>query len=65
MLGLVQGAKAYERLAVRAAITGDRAVALKALIANQLVGEYDVARGLLDALLEGNREQLPRFFPEG
>jgi 6-phospho-beta-glucosidase len=65
MLGLVQGAKAYERLAVRAAITGDRAVALKALMANQLVGEYDVARGLLDALLEGNREQLPRFFPEG
>jgi 6-phospho-beta-glucosidase len=65
MLGLVQGAKAYERLAVRAAITGDRAVALKALIANQLVGEYDVARGLLDALLEGNRGQLPRFFPEG
>jgi 6-phospho-beta-glucosidase len=64
MLGLVQGAKAYERLAVRAAITGDRDVALKALLANQLVGEYDVARGLLDALLEGNREQLPRFFPE-
>jgi 6-phospho-beta-glucosidase len=64
MLGLVQGAKAYERLAVRAAITGDREVALKALLANQLVGEYDVARGLLDALLEGNREQLPRFFPK-
>jgi 6-phospho-beta-glucosidase len=65
MLGLVQSAKAYERLAVRAAITGDRELALKALIANQLVGEYDVARGLLDALLEGNRSQLPRFFPEG
>jgi len=65
MLGLVQGAKAYERLAVRAAMSGDREVALKALLANQLVGEYDVARDLLGALLDGNREQLPRFFPEG
>jgi 6-phospho-beta-glucosidase len=65
MLGLVQGAKAYERLAVRAAMSGDREIALKALLANQLVGEYDVARGLLGALLDGNRGQLPRFFPEG
>jgi 6-phospho-beta-glucosidase len=65
MLGLVQGAKAYERLAVRAAMSGDREVALRALLANQLVGEFDVARDLLGALLDGNREQLPRFFPEG
>ena len=65
MLGLVQGAKAYERLAVHAAKSGDRSVALKALLANQLVGDYGVATGLLDALLEGNRPELPRFFPEG
>jgi 6-phospho-beta-glucosidase len=65
MLGLVQGAKAYERLAVRAATSGDRSIALKALLANQLVGDYGVATGLLDALLEGNRPELPRFFPEG
>ena len=65
MLGLVQGAKAYERLTVRAATSGDRLVALKALLANQLVGDYGVATGLLDALLEGSRPELPRFFPEG
>jgi 6-phospho-beta-glucosidase len=65
MLGLVQGAKAYERLTVRAATSGDRSVALKALLANQLVGEYGVATGLLEALLEGSRPELPRFFPEG
>src|SRR5919197_420545 len=64
-LGLVQQAKAYERLAVAAALGGDRAVALKALLANPLVREYRVAAPLLDALLERSRPYLPRFFPEG
>jgi 6-phospho-beta-glucosidase len=64
MLGLVQHAKAYEHLAIEAARTGSRAVALKALMANPLVGDYDVASPLLDALLEANRPLLPRFFRE-
>jgi len=63
MLGLVQHAKAYERLAVEAAITGSRAVALKALMTNPLVGDVDRAAPLLDALLDANRAHLPRFFP--
>jgi 6-phospho-beta-glucosidase len=63
LLGLVQQAKAYERLAVEAAVTGDRTVALKALLANPLVGEYRVAAPLLDALLAANRSYLPKFFP--
>jgi 6-phospho-beta-glucosidase len=63
MAGLVQHAKAYERLAIDAAVTGDRGVALKALMANPLVGDYDVARPLLDALLEANAGRLPLFFP--
>jgi len=65
LLGLVQQAKAYERLTVRAALSGDRAVALKALLANPLVREYRVAAPLLDALLERSRPHLPRFFPSG
>jgi 6-phospho-beta-glucosidase len=65
MLGLVQQVKAYERLAVRAAINGDRSAALKALLANPLVGRYSAATGLLESLLEANRKHLPRFFPEG
>ena len=65
MLGLVQQVKAYERLAVRAAIDGDRKVALKALLANPLVGQYPIASALLDALLEANRKHLSRFFPRG
>jgi 6-phospho-beta-glucosidase len=62
MLGLVEQVKAYERLTVAAAISGDRELALKALMANPLSSDYRVAVPLLDALLEGNREHLPRFF---
>jgi 6-phospho-beta-glucosidase len=63
LLGLVQRVKAYERLTVAAARSGDRAIALKALLANPLVGDYQVAVPLLEALLEGSRTHLPRFFP--
>lgn len=65
MLGLVEHAKAYELLAVRAALSGDRTVALNALMTNPLVGDYRVAQPLLDVLLEANREHLPRFFGNG
>jgi 6-phospho-beta-glucosidase len=65
MLGLVQHAKAYELLTARAAMSGDRGLALKALMTNPLVGDYDTAKPLLEALLEENRGHLPRFFPEG
>jgi len=65
MLGLVHHAKAYELLTARAATTGDRGLALKALMANPLVRDYDVAQPLLDALLDANRGHLPRFFPAG
>jgi 6-phospho-beta-glucosidase len=63
MLGLVQAVKAYERLTIAAAQTGDRSLALKALMANPLVPDYPTAAHLLDALLEANRANLPRFFP--
>ena len=61
--GLVAAVRAYEELAVRAALTGDRTVALRALLANPLVGRYRVAAPLLEALLEANRAHLPRFWP--
>ena len=65
MLALVEHAKAYELLAAEAAITGDRGLALKALMTNPLVGDYDRAGPMLDDLLEQNRAYLPRFFPGG
>ena len=61
MRALVQHAKAYERLAVEAAISGDRTVALRALLANPLVPGYRAAVGLLDAILAANKAWLPRF----
>ena len=64
MRGLVQAAKAYEELAIEAAKTGDRRVALRALLANPLVARWSMAEPLLDALLEANREHLPQFFPD-
>jgi 6-phospho-beta-glucosidase len=62
MLGLVEQVKAYERLTVAAAVSGDRDLALKALMANPLSSDYRVAAPLLDALLDANREYLPAFF---
>jgi len=63
MHGLVEQVKAYERLTVRAAVGGDRELALKALLANPLVRDYSVAVPLLEALVEANRADLPAFFP--
>jgi 6-phospho-beta-glucosidase len=62
MLALVRAAKEYERLAVRAAKSGAREDARRALEVNPLVGPRigDVTP-LLDALLEANQAHLPQF----
>ena len=62
MLGLVQAVTAYEALTVEAALTGDRTVARRALMANPLVREWARADALLNALLEANRPHLRRYF---
>ncbi|MDQ1288544.1 MAG: 6-phospho-beta-glucosidase [Actinomycetota bacterium] len=61
MLGLVQHVTAYETLAVEAALTGRRDVALRALLANPLVRDWDVSTRLFDALVDANRPFLPAF----
>jgi 6-phospho-beta-glucosidase len=63
LLGLVLQLKAYERLTIQAALSGNRQTALLALLANPLVARYTTAEPLLDALLDANRRFLPRFFP--
>lgn len=60
--GLVAQVKAYELLAVEAAVAGDRRAAREALLAHPLGPEADKVSGLLDDLLETNRKYLPRFF---
>jgi 6-phospho-beta-glucosidase len=63
MRDLIVRVKAYEKLAIQAARSGDRAVALAALSANPLVGGRVEPQPLLDALLEANRQTLPQFYP--
>jgi 6-phospho-beta-glucosidase len=62
---LVHRVKAYERLTVEAARSGDREVARRALAPNPIGGGEALAAELLDAILAANRQWLPRFFPDG
>ncbi|NPV79975.1 MAG: 6-phospho-beta-glucosidase [Firmicutes bacterium] len=62
--GLTQAVKAYEELTVEAGVTGDRNLALKALLSHPLVPSYRVAKELLERLLEANRAFLPKFFAD-
>ena len=55
--------KAYETLAVRAALSGDRALALQALCCNPITADLDKAGPCLAEMLEQNRTLLPAFFP--
>lgn len=57
--GLIQAVKAYEMLTVQAAVEGSKRIALQALMAHPLVGDFDVARPLLDELLIANKPFLP------
>lgn len=60
--GLICAVKNYEQLAVEAAVTGDRDTALFALMAHPLVRDYDIAKPMLDEMLEVNKKYLPQFF---
>jgi 6-phospho-beta-glucosidase len=51
LLGLVQHVAAYERLTAEAAVSGDLAVAKKALLAHPLIGQNALAELLLERLL--------------
>jgi 6-phospho-beta-glucosidase len=59
---LVRDVKRFERLAIRAALSGERADVEAALDTHPLVGpRIGDVRPLLDALLHANRAHLPRF----
>ena len=61
LLGLVQAVTQYEQLTIEAALTGDRTVAQRALIANPLVRQWHCIPELTSELLAGSTEYLPRF----
>jgi 6-phospho-beta-glucosidase len=61
LLGLIQHVSAYERLAARAAVTGDRRRVRMALLAHPLVGQWDLVTALERGLFETGGELLPQF----
>jgi 6-phospho-beta-glucosidase len=61
LLGLIQHVAAYERLAARAALSGDPADVRKALLAHPLVGQHPLSEELADRLLEAGAAHLPQF----
>ena len=62
VIGLISAVKNYESLTVEAALTGDYDTALKAMLAHPLIREYDIAKPLLDEMLEAHKDYLPQFF---
>lgn len=59
--GLVQEIKSFERLAVEAAVEGSYEKAVLALTINPLVRSDELARTLVDELLEAHKDYLPQF----
>ena len=56
--------KAYEKHAVKAALTGDEDEAMRALMINPLVFDYHKAKPCFDELKEAHKLHLPEFFKE-
>ena len=61
IMSKIFAAKEYEKLAVKAAVTGSYHAALEALVASPLVNSYYNAKGALDELLIAQKEFLPQF----
>lgn len=59
--GLLQVMKAMEELTIEATVTGDYATALQAFTLNPLVTSGDIAKVVLDEMLEAHKEHLPQF----
>src|SRR5690625_2242570 len=61
IIGMITAVKNYEQLTVEAAVHGDENKALLALLAHPLVRDYDIAKPMLDEMLEANKKYLPQF----
>ena len=57
--------KAYEKHAVKAALTGDEDEALRALMINPLVFDYKKAKPCFEEMKEAHKQYLPQFFKKG
>ncbi|MBC8951451.1 6-phospho-beta-glucosidase [Xenorhabdus sp. PB62.4] len=61
MLALTQQVKTFERLAIEAAVHGDRKAALLALVTHPLIADVALDSSLLNEVLDINRMYLPQF----
>lgn len=59
--GLVQQIKSFERIGAEAAVTGNYDTALLAMTINPLVPSDNLAKVILDEMLEAHKEHLPQF----
>ena len=59
--GLVQLVKAYEQLTIQAGVYGDKEAALQALALHPLVPSANIAKAMLEELIQENIEFLPQF----
>ncbi|WP_217597442.1 6-phospho-beta-glucosidase [Cohnella sp. GbtcB17] len=62
VVGLIHAVKTYERLAIEAAVEGDKGKALLALAHHPLVPSSNDAERMLGEMIEKNRAYLPSFF---
>jgi len=54
--------KAYEKLTIKAALSGDDNAALNALMLNPLIGDFQAAKACYYEMKEANKPYLSRFF---
>lgn len=64
MIQMIRSVKAYERLAVEAAVHGDRDAAVAAMLCHPLIGDYSSAIACFEEMLEAHRAYLPQFFSQ-
>ncbi|MBM7689555.1 6-phospho-beta-glucosidase [Enterococcus ureilyticus] len=60
--GLLQVMKSMEELTIEAAVTGDYGTLLQAFTMNPLITSGNVAKEVMDELLEAHKHYLPAFF---
>lgn len=61
LLGTVNNIKAFEKMVVEAAVTGNRDLAIAALTLNPLIPSEKLAIEVFDKLLEAHKRYLPQF----
>ena len=59
---MMRTVKAYEKHAAKAALTGDKDEAIRAMLVHPLIGDGDAAIACFEEMLEAHKDYLPQFF---